>query len=142
MSVTKLGTNAFKVPRRSRRRRRQEKKRFGRLEISPHKTTSCRHRQQKIGALNAKTYGCVVNYHPSNWVKCSCCLLEGAKKKATIFFYYQVPHASKQLLTKQPKCLTLHCCCNNLQLYVARVYVFLEGRNIQRGSIILIFAID
>ena len=86
MSVTKLGKNAFKVPRRSRRRRRQEKKRFGRLEISPHKTTSCRHRQQKIGALNAKTHGCVVNYHPSNWVKCSCCLLEGAKKKATIFF--------------------------------------------------------
>ena len=89
MSVTKLGETAFKVGGGGGDRKR----RFGRLKISPQKRQVA-DTDSKKWALNAKTHGYVVNYHPSNWVKCSC-LLEGQEKKLPFFFYPKQAIANK-----------------------------------------------
>ena len=91
MSVTKLGETAFKVGGGGGDRKR----RFGRLKISPQKRQVA-DTDNKKWALNAKTHGYVVNYHPSNWVKCSC-LLEGQEKKLPFFFYPKQAIANKAL---------------------------------------------
>ena len=91
MSVTKLGETAFKVG--GGGGGGDRKRRFGRLKISPQKRQVA-DTDSKKWALNAKTHGYVVNYHPSNWVKCSC-LLEGQEKKLPFFFYPKQAIANK-----------------------------------------------
>ena len=86
MSVTKLGKNAFKLPRRSRRRRRQEKKRFGRLEISPHKTTSCRHRQQKNWGFKCKNPWLCGQLPPKQLGQMQLLFIGGGQEKSYHFF--------------------------------------------------------